>query len=87
MDRQQMLVEIGKSYADGLFHEFVENPGYRGPNFSWDEFPDTTVRLATASAFQHFPDSEVITQEDEDVVAEAARATTNKLIKQHFPTN
>ena len=82
-DKQQKLQEIGKTYATSMFHEFVENPGYQGPNFTWDEFPEMVARMATVSAFQYFPDTEKLTQEDEAVAATAARETATELLKQH----
>ncbi len=84
MDRHQKLQEIGKTYAATMFQEFSDNPGYRGPNFTWDEFPDLVTRMATSSTFLYFPNTETITQEDEDVVAEAARTTAIELVGQHY---
>jgi hypothetical protein len=82
MDRQQKLAEIGSTYADTMFHEFVEHPEYRGPNFTWDNFPNLAARMATVSAFQYFPETEKLSQEDEAVAAQAARTTATKLVKQ-----
>ena len=82
MDKLEKLQELGKSYAEGMFQEFSENPGYKGPNFTWDEFPEMVARMARVSAFQYFPETEKLTQEDEDVAAQAARTTATKLVKQ-----
>jgi hypothetical protein len=87
MDRQQKLAEIGSTYADTMFHEFVEHPEYQGPNFTWDNFPNLAARMATVSVFMYFSDTEQLTQGDEAVAAEAARTTAIKLIKQHIKKN
>lgn len=45
---------IGIKYADSLFHQFLENPEYRGVNFTWPNFPNMASQLAAASCFSSF---------------------------------
>ena len=42
------LEEFGKAWVDHLFDDF-NNPKFRGPNFTWDQFPDIVVGLACAN--------------------------------------
>jgi hypothetical protein len=78
-DKEKLLQEIGKSYATSLFQD-MQNPAYRGPNFTWENFPEMAARLASTSAFMKFPHSEKLTTEDENLAAQTAREVAAKLV-------
>ena len=42
------LQEFGKSWVDHLFEDFC-NSKFRGPNFTWENFPGIVARLACAN--------------------------------------
>lgn len=45
-----IAVEYGKSFAISVFKIFL-NPNMRGPNFTWENFPDLAARMASDQFF------------------------------------
>jgi hypothetical protein len=60
-----------EQYAKSLTQEFINHPDWRGPNFTWQKFPDMVQRLARASATASADD-----------IGELARRTTEQILKE-----
>jgi len=81
MADKEKLREIAKVYTVSLFND-MQNPAYRGPNFTWEGFPEMAARLASTSAFMYFSDAKTPTAEDEAFVARVAKQLAARLVKQ-----
>lgn len=58
----------------------MQNSAYRGPKFTWENFPEMAARLASTSAFMNFSHEEKLTTEDENLVGQTAREVAAKLV-------
>jgi hypothetical protein len=80
VDKRKKLQELAITMATSFFHD-MQNPAYRGPNFTWAGFPEMAAGLAETNAFMSFPESERLTQEEELFAADVARETARDLAK------
>jgi hypothetical protein len=53
MTDESKAIEYGKLYAEKMYEHFCDET-MRGPNFTWERFPDLAARLGRVSLFTIF---------------------------------
>ena len=74
---------VGNLYAEKLYSDFTEHPEYLGKNFNWDRFYVLCARVAAASLYMYFSDSEwnkLETGELEDICYKAAEERAKEIV-------
>lgn len=79
---------IGRAQAHAnavVMHEFITgmNPKFRGPNWKWQDFKKSAVKMALATAYQSFSDGEWAAWEGDinDAVGESAKHMADEVLK------
>lgn len=78
-----MAEAVGNLYAEKLYSDFTKYPEYLGKNFSWDRFYVLCARVAAASLYMYFSDSEwdkLETSELENICYKAAEKRAKEVV-------
>lgn len=79
--KREHAIRVGISYANSWFKDYMEIPGFRGPDFKWADFPRFVQRMTKVSAYMYFPG--LCKDEIYDLAAQTAFDHVAALIKEY----
>lgn len=71
--------EVGLSYANTFYNDFIEHPEWKGKNFKWSNLPSLVERMARAGVYMNFPHN--IKSDIKEIAAKTAFERAKELIK------
>lgn len=73
--------KVAKVIVNSLFADFIAHPEYKGPNFTWDNFPNMAEKIVRANLFTSFSEREY-KKEWEELAGEVAFQHAKSLVAQ-----
>lgn len=83
MPSKQQLEDYAKTFTRGFMREMM-NVDHRGPNFTWEGFPEMAAKTCQVSVFTNFSEQDQPTEEQKDATGEMAREYALKLIESGY---
>jgi hypothetical protein len=79
MKMPKFVKEYAKAMATQMFEDFKNHPEWRGKNFSWENFPEMTSRLAEVNIYMSRANFMDITEKRQKMIQKWVKQETHRV--------